>query len=204
VSAPGDWPHSSHSSMSTTMDGRAPGLQAACSRTAAHARIEIVELATGVFDEPDVQGVMLVLHARIRRQLGKGSAEELWRLGHCVRGDLVLDTQDSPASAPTVVPTGGNTPAIGVDATPAPLPTVSPEQAAEIAAAYRKYFEVTSEALLNLDPSLLDEVAAGESLAGLARDFEHDRALGRALLNSVEHDFYVLRVQGDQADIADR
>ena len=90
-------------------------------------------------------------------------------------------------------------------ATTAPLATVSPEQAAEIAAAYQRYWEVRSEALLDLDPAPLADVAAGESLAGLQKSIEDDRAQGRALQTNVEHEqVYVVDVQGDEADVADR
>lgn len=60
------------------------------------------------------------------------------------------------------------------------------------------------EALLNLDPTLLGEVASGQALAGLQSDIEDDRSQGRALQTNVEHDVYILDVQGDEADVADR
>ncbi len=112
----------------------------------------------------------------------------------------------APAAQPTVAPTPtvAALPAAGASATPATLPTVSPELDAEISAAYEKYFQVTSDALLNLDPTPLSEVAAGQALAGLEQTIEEDRTQGRALQTNVRHQFVVLGVHGDLADLADR
>ena len=107
-------------------------------------------------------------------------------------------------TAPTSVPVAVATPGPAASATPMLLPTPTADQAAELAAAYARYFDVSAEALLNLDPTSLTEVADGQELAGLQKDIEGDRALGRALQTSVEHDVYVLDVVGDEADVADR
>jgi hypothetical protein len=122
-------------------------------------------------------------------------------------------------SVPTPVPTGTPVPiAQPKEPTPlaaqvrtpvatvaaGPLPTPTGDQAAEIAAAYENYFGVTSDALLNLDPSELDQVAAGPALAGLRQTIEQDRTEGRALETNVEHDVYVIGYQGDEAQVADR
>jgi hypothetical protein len=106
--------------------------------------------------------------------------------------------------APTAGPLAAATSAPAASATPSALPTVPPEQAAEIAAAYKRYFDVSGEALLNLDPTSLDEVTSGQELAGLQRDIEEDRAQGRALQTNVQHEAVVIDVQGDEADVADR
>ena len=107
--------------------------------------------------------------------------------------------------APAGLPVTGETPVAVAVASPPILATPTAEQAAELAAAYKNYFDVTSEALLNLDPSLLDTVAAGQELAALQQDIEEDQAQGRVLDTNVEHEqVYVLGVQGDEADIADR
>jgi hypothetical protein len=81
---------------------------------------------------------------------------------------------------------------------------VSPALEAEVADAYLHYFDVTSEALLNLDPSRLPEVAAGATLAGLEQGIAEDSAQNRALETHVQHDFAVLMVQGDEAVVADQ
>ena len=118
-----------------------------------------------------------------------------------------------PTSRPTDVPQPASTAVIIVTATPIPsagsgltdLPTPTSDQAAEIAAAYKKYFDARSEALLNLDPSLLADVAAGQSLTGLQQTIEDDRTQGRALQTNVEHEqVFVVGYQGDRADVADQ
>ena len=125
-------------------------------------------------------------------------------------------TAPAPQAAPTVAATAAPTVAAtaatveaGSGALPTvnaatPLPTVPPALEAEVAQAYLHYFDVRSEALLNLDPSHLPEVAAGPPLAGLEQDIQEDRAQNRALQTNVQHDFAVLVVQGDQAIVADR
>jgi len=106
--------------------------------------------------------------------------------------------------SPTPFSVAAPTPAAAGTATPVVLPTVPPEQAAEIAAAYKKYFDVSGDALLNLDTTSLGDVAAGQELAGLQKDIEGDRAPGRALQTDVQHEAVVLKVDGDEADVADR
>ena len=122
-------------------------------------------------------------------------------------------TAPAPQAAPTVAPTAAPTVAATVEAGPGalptgnattPLPTVPPALEAEVAQAYLHYFDVTSEALLNLDPSRLSEVATGSALAGLEQGIAEDRAQGRAVETNVQHDFAVLVVQGDEAIVADR
>jgi hypothetical protein len=110
-------------------------------------------------------------------------------------------TVDLPQLAATLPPT------VSAASTVAPtsFPTPTPDQTAEIALAYRNYFDVTGQALLNLDPTPLDQVAAGQSLAGLQQTIEQDRAQGRALDTNVQHEqVYVVDVHDDQADVADR
>jgi len=108
-------------------------------------------------------------------------------------------------AAPTPVPAGVPTTVPIASAAPVLLPTPTADQAAEIAAAYKQYFDVSGEALMSLDATGLDDVAAGDSLAGLQQNIERDRTEGRALQTSVEHlQVYVVDVQGDEADVADR
>jgi hypothetical protein len=126
---------------------------------------------------------------------------------------LAITPPAAPTSRATDVPQAAPTEPAEVAATPVPssgvgltnLPTPTSDQAAEIATAYKKYFDARSEALLNLDPSSLDEVASGQSLAGLHQTIEDDRAHGRALQTNVEHEqVYVVGYQGDRADVADQ
>lgn len=111
-----------------------------------------------------------------------------------------IAAQETPAPSLPVVETAPSS-----AATPGTLPTPTAEQAADIASAYKKYFDVSTEALLNLDANSLDDVAAGPELRALQQDIDDDRTHGRALQTNVQHDqVYVLNVQGDEADIADR
>jgi hypothetical protein len=89
-----------------------------------------------------------------------------------------------------------------VEATPGP--TISPELTAEVSEAYLRYFQVSADALLALDPSRLAEVAADGELSALAQSIETDRAQGRALKTSLQHNFVVSSVQGDEAQVADQ
>jgi hypothetical protein len=82
--------------------------------------------------------------------------------------------------------------------------TIPAELGAEISQAYLRYFQVRGDALLALDPSELDEVAADGELAALQKNVEDDRAQGRALQTDVQHRFIVLSVEGDNAQVADR
>jgi hypothetical protein len=75
--------------------------------------------------------------------------------------------------------------------------------AKEVANAYLRYFEVSGQALYQLNPDLLDEVTAGDELAALRKNIEDDRAAGRAVRTDVEHYCVVLSVVGDHAQIGD-
>jgi hypothetical protein len=90
-----------------------------------------------------------------------------------------------------------------VNGTPVPVPTPLPELESAVSAAYLHYFEVSRDALFNLDPAQLDQVSGGHELSALQEDIASDRAAGRALKTDVEHNFRVLTVINDQAVIAD-
>jgi hypothetical protein len=106
-------------------------------------------------------------------------------------------------SGPLPASTGAQSPVPTAARTDLPTPTT--EQAAEIAVAYKNYFDVTGDALLNLDPTSLGDVAAGAELDSLRSDIQNDKAQGRALQTNVQHEqVYVLDIQDDQADVADR
>jgi hypothetical protein len=74
---------------------------------------------------------------------------------------------------------------------------------AEVSEAYLRYFQVSTDALLNLDPSPLAAVAAGDALAGLQQEIEQDRAAGRAVRTEVVHNFTVVSANGSEAQVAD-
>jgi len=91
-------------------------------------------------------------------------------------------------------------------ATPSALATQSNGGAIEdeIAASYLHYWDVTTDAFWNLDPSNLDEVATGEELAQLGSDIERLRGEGRAIKTEVQHDFSVVQFDGVEAQVFDR
>jgi hypothetical protein len=118
-----------------------------------------------------------------------------------------------PAAAPTAqqtatpAPTTASTPSAGLSAPPSgltPAATVAPELAAEVSEAYLRYFQVSADALLKLDSSRLAEVATNGELSALAQSIEDDRAQGRALKTDVQHNFVVLSVHNDEAQVADQ
>lgn len=180
----------------------------------------LVAIRTFVFPvwEANSEGVRQV--ATAQAQLSVAMTQEALTPAPAATPAIVVGPQVTAAStplataapAPAVQATGtpapsiaGPTPVAVASATPNNLPTPTAEQAEEIALAYKNYFDVTGEALLNLDPTQLDAVAAGSELQALQRDIDEDRAKGRALQTNVQHEqVYVLHVYGDEADVADR
>jgi hypothetical protein len=102
--------------------------------------------------------------------------------------------------AATQAPTA---PAVTLTVEATPGPTISPELTAEVSQAYLRYFQVSADALLNLDPIPLDAVAAGDALAGLQTQIEEDRAAGRAIRTEVAHNFTVVSANNNHAQVAD-
>ena len=90
-----------------------------------------------------------------------------------------------------------------MNGTPDALPTPSPEMVKAVSDAYLQFWSVYSDAFLNLDPTLLDQVAAGNELTVLQHDIEADRAQNRALKTDVRHQFAVLVAIADQAVVTD-
>jgi hypothetical protein len=84
-----------------------------------------------------------------------------------------------------------------------PITIDDPASAQQVSDAYVKYFQVSADALYDLDPTPLDAVAAGAELDALRYSIERDRTEGRALKTDVKHNYLVVWVQGDDADIAD-
>jgi hypothetical protein len=118
-----------------------------------------------------------------------------------------------PAAAPTTQPQrptpAATQPPTSVASVSAPstnataAPTVAPELVAEVSAAYLRYFQVRADALLQLDPSSLDQVAEGDALVGLQREIEQDREAGRAIRIDVVHNYTVASANNDEAQVAD-
>ena len=107
----------------------------------------------------------------------------------------------APSSAPATAGLGTEVPT--ADGTPYPLPTASPEVAVAVSDAYMHYWSVRADALLALDSSGLDQVAAGDELAALDKNIDSFREQGRALRTDVQHQFSVLTVINDQAVVTD-
>ncbi len=119
-------------------------------------------------------------------------------------GQPTAATSSGSLSVPPTKAVATGTPVLAtVNGTPVSVPTPSPELERAVSAAYLHYFEVSRDALFNLDPAPLDQVAGGHELSALQDDIAGDRAAGRALKTDVQHNFRVLTVINDQAVIAD-
>jgi hypothetical protein len=84
------------------------------------------------------------------------------------------------------------------------LPTVDPELRQEVEHAYLQYWDARAEAVLSLDASPLDSVATGDELTALQGDVEKLQSEGRAIRAEVHHQYIVVRVDGDEAQVLDR
>lgn len=104
-------------------------------------------------------------------------------------------TPDPATSAP--IPTAAQS------ATATPVSTVDPELAAEVSAAYARYWQVLADADWSNDPSALDQVAAGEQLVTLRNNIAEDQSLGRATRVRVQLNYVVVSAHGDQAQVND-
>jgi hypothetical protein len=81
---------------------------------------------------------------------------------------------------------------------------VPPDVQADVAQAFLHYFDVRGQALLNLDPSQLPDVAAEDALAGLQREIEEDRAAGHAFAQDYQIEYRVVAMEGDEVVVAAR
>ena len=107
---------------------------------------------------------------------------------------------DEPATA-TVTPTATSTPSPTSSATATATPTPSIED--EVTEAYLAYWDAYSEAVLNLDISLVEGFAVGEELEGIRDEIETLRSDGVALRVVVEHDLFVVSTSQAEATIVD-
>jgi hypothetical protein len=96
------------------------------------------------------------------------------------------------------------TPVLEANGTPVPLPTAAPDVAAAVSNAYLQYWSVRSDALLNLDPTGLDQVSSGDELTALNKDISDLSTQGKALKTDVQHHMSVLTVFDDKALVSDR
>lgn len=104
------------------------------------------------------------------------------------------DDEPEPNSTPTATATQ----------TTSPTNTPTPSVEEEVEAAYLAYWDAYSEAVLNLDASLVEGFAADDELAGIRDEIEMLRSQGIALRIVVEHDFSVVELSDDAATIFDQ
>jgi hypothetical protein len=122
----------------------------------------------------------------------------------------------TPLAAPTVVPTVAPTPLIDAargsptptpDVSPArsptPLPTVEPTLAAEVGQAYENFWQVKSQALLELDQSHLSEVMDGQYLADTRYLIDQLQGEGRAIKTQVSLNYTVVEASANTATVID-
>jgi hypothetical protein len=83
------------------------------------------------------------------------------------------------------------------------VPTVDPQVADEVKSAYERYWDLTAQALRDLDATPLTEVATDGELLSLQKNIEDLRAQGKAIDTSVEHHFNVVWIRDDQAQVVD-
>lgn len=115
----------------------------------------------------------------------------------CGRG-TPKEARNPTASTTTTTPTVTVTPR---PSTPGPTPSPSPEQA--VLAAYRRYWEQYSRAVLELDPTLAEGAATGEELDGIRSEIADLRARGRAIRVDVQLNPVVVEIREDAATIYD-
>ena len=106
-----------------------------------------------------------------------------------------VNGQGSQTPAPTATAT------VAPTQTPAATATVSPEE--EVETAYLRYWDVYSQALLDLNPALVERVAAGEELRRIQEEIDGLRSRGLALRVDVSHNFVILDMTSDSATLLD-
>ena len=142
---------------------------------------------------PPAAGLLLLLAALAAAALsGRGPGREA-PAAHppAVAPAAAAVAPAAPAPAPPAAGTPEPAP------TPGPTPAPTPLTArAEVLAAYHAYWELYAEALRELDPGRLGEVAAGPHLERARAEIEELRARGTAARIEVEHG--VLAVEVDE------
>jgi hypothetical protein len=121
-----------------------------------------------------------------------------------------IDATNAPALAPTSVspafPLTPTTIPITANATmesPTSTPTVEPTLAAEVGTAYEHYWQVRSEALLQLDKSHLSEAMGGDHLVSTSQLIDELLSENRAIQTSVDHDYQVIQATNESAQVFD-
>ncbi|RJQ12103.1 MAG: hypothetical protein C4558_02335 [Dehalococcoidia bacterium] len=104
----------------------------------------------------------------------------------------------SGANPPTPTPT------TVTSATATPTPTATPSAESQVSAAYLAYWEAYSQAVLNLDMSLMSKFAAGEELASIQAEIDGHRRDGVAARINVKHDFAIVELSERTATVVDQ
>jgi hypothetical protein len=86
---------------------------------------------------------------------------------------------------------------------PTAAPAVDSNLAAEVVPAYKHYWDVRADALLNLDPTHLPEVSAGPHLTVLQNGIEQLKNEGYAIRTDVQLNFKVVSATSNLAIVAD-
>jgi hypothetical protein len=107
-----------------------------------------------------------------------------------------VNGQGSPTPVATAMATAAPT------QTPEATATVLPEE--EVEAAYLRYWDAYSQALLDLNPALVEGVAAGEELRRIQEEIDGLRSQGLALRVDVSHNFVILDMTSDSATLLDK
>jgi hypothetical protein len=117
---------------------------------------------------------------------------------------LLLVACDGGGGEPTT-PAGEPSPtasrAVTATAEATPTPTASVEE--EATQAYLDYWDAYAEAVLNLDASLLQGVAAGEELQRIQDEIEELRSQGSAVRIRVEHNYVIVDSSPDSVALFD-
>jgi hypothetical protein len=111
----------------------------------------------------------------------------------------LVPSAQAPTRLATPIAAGGSE-----SAAPTPWPTVNPALEEEVSDAYLHYWQVVADTALTLDPVPLAEVAAGEQLSVLEKNLAEDSSNNHATRMKVQHDFVVVSVNSDQAEVADQ
>jgi hypothetical protein len=86
---------------------------------------------------------------------------------------------------------------------PTALPGLDPAMASEVIQAYESYWRVRGQALLDLDATHLNEVMAGDHLEGVTKRIDELRNEGRAIKTDVQHQYQLISLKNNTAQIVD-
>lgn len=114
--------------------------------------------------------------------------------GAC-RGD---ESESPPMPTTTTATTAAPT------STPIATATATPSLEEEVSAAYLAYWDAYAEAVLELDPALVEEFATGDELQSIRDEIEQLRRDGVAARVVVDHDLVVANVSARFATVVDR